>query len=32
MAQAVPRIAQSERGNWALFDDYNRAQRDGGVQ
>jgi quinoprotein relay system zinc metallohydrolase 2 len=23
MAQAIPRIAQSERGNWALFDDYN---------
>jgi quinoprotein relay system zinc metallohydrolase 2 len=23
MAQAVPQIAQSERGNWALFDDYN---------
>ena len=23
MAKAVPRIAQSERGNWALFDDYN---------
>ncbi len=23
MAQAVPQIAQSERGKWALFDDYN---------
>jgi len=23
MAQAVPRIAQSERDRWALFDDYN---------
>jgi quinoprotein relay system zinc metallohydrolase 2 len=23
MAQAVPRIALSERGNWLLFDDYN---------
>ena len=23
LARAVPEIAQSERGRWALFDDYN---------